>query len=216
MNPGRRFPRVCWPLLLAIFFAYAVSSLAQVGSRPADQWIPVLESPNRIENLKIPQVVAALHLKQGNVVADIGAGSGLFSRAIAKEIGSGTLYAADIDSELLRHIDATCKTEKIDNVKTVLAVPEDPKLPTQMDLIFICDTLHHIANPDKYLTKLPAYLKSGGRIAVIDFRDNWPAGHESMRYTTEQLESWMKAAGLKKVEDLNIPKEAFFHIYAKE
>ncbi|HEV8131218.1 MAG TPA: methyltransferase domain-containing protein [Acidobacteriota bacterium] len=200
--------------LLALFVSNLC--LAQVASRPADQWIPRLEAPDRVENLRIPRVIAALHLRQGDVVADIGAGSGVFSRPLAKQIAPGILYAVDIDPELLKHIDATCRSEKIDNVKTVLGATDDPKLPENVALIFLCDTVHHIANPDKYVKKLPAYLKPGGRIAVIDFRDPWPGGHESLRFTPEQLESWMKAAGMKKVEDLNIPKDAFFHIYARE
>jgi len=197
-----------------LFAVFTSSGLAQIASRPADQWIPLLESPDRVANLNIPEVVAALRLEQGYSVADIGAGSGLFSRRLARTIDPGLLYAVDIDSDLLKHIDATCKAERIPNVRTVAAVPEDPKIPDKVDLIFLCDTLHHIALPDKYVTKLPAYLKPGGRVAVIDFRENWPPGHESMKFTAEQLQSWMTVAGFKKVEDLRIPKNAFFHIYA--
>ncbi len=198
-------------LLLGVFGSYGS---AQIASRPADQWITLLESPDRVANLKVPQVVAALRLERGYSVADIGAGSGLFSRALARTIDPGLLYAVDIDPELLKHIDGTCKAERIPNIRTVPAVFEDPKIPDKVDLIFLCDTLHHIAGPDKYLTKLPAYLRPGGRVAVIDFRENWPPGHEAMKFTAEQLKSWMAAAGFKKVEDLSIPKNAFFHIYA--
>jgi len=202
-----------WCLVLFLVFSSSSGS-AQIASRPADEWIPLLESPDRVANLKVPQVVAALRLERGYSVADIGAGSGLFSRALARTIDPGLLYAVDIDPELLKHIDGTCKAERIRNIRTVPAAPEDPKIPDKVDLIFLCDTLHHIAGPDKYLTKLPAYLKPGGRVAVIDFRENWPPGHEAMKFTAEQLQSWMAAAGFKKVEDLSIPKNAFFHIYA--
>lgn len=206
--------RFACAVALAIGCASFASSPAQVASRPAAEWIPRLESADRVASLRVPEVIAALHLGKGDSVADIGSGSGVFSRLLAKQIEPGSMFAVDIDPELLKHIDATCKAQKIGNVKTVLAATDDPKLPEKVDLIFICDTLHHIAYPDKYLTKLPAYLKPGGRVAVIDFRENWPSGHESMRFTTDQLQSWMKTAGLKKVEDLNIPKNAFFHIYA--
>src|SRR5437667_8127433 len=144
-----------WCLVLFLVFSSSSGS-AQIASRPADEWIPLLESPDRVANL----------------------------------------------------------AERIRNIRTVPAAPEDPKIPDKVDLIFLCDTLHHIAGPDKYLTKLPAYLKPGGRVAVIDFRENWPPGHEAMKFTAEQLQSWMAAAGFKKVEDLSIPKNAFFHIYA--
>ncbi|HEY3131434.1 MAG TPA: class I SAM-dependent methyltransferase [Acidobacteriota bacterium] len=203
-------------LLISLYCACADLASAQVASRPADQWIPMLEAPDRVENLKIPQVIAALHLRKRDAVADIGAGSGVFSRPLAREIDPGILYAVDIDPELLNHINATCKEQKITNVRTVLAATNDPKLPEKVDLIFLCDTVHHIANPDRYVSKLPSYLKRGGRIAVIDFREHWPAGHESMSFTPEQLQGWMNAAGMKKVEDLKIPTNAFFHIYERE
>jgi len=203
-----------WWCLILFLVLSSPSVSAQIASRPADQWIPILESPDRVANLKVPEVIAALRLEKGHSVADIGAGSGLFSRALARTIDPGLLYAVDIDPDLLKHIETTSKAERISNIRTVPAVPEDPKIPDKVDLIFLCDTLHHIAGPDKYLTKLPAYLKPGGRVAVIDFRENWPPGHESMKFTAEQLQSWMAAAGFKKVEDLRIPKNAFFHIYA--
>jgi ubiquinone/menaquinone biosynthesis C-methylase UbiE len=206
--------RKCWHVVVALLAVFSSYGSAQIASRPADQWITLLESPDRVANLKVPEVVAALRLEKGYSVADIGAGSGLFSRALARTIDPGLLYAVDIDPALLKHIDATCKVERIPNIRTVPAVPEDPKIPDKVDLIFLCDTLHHIAGPEKYLTKLPGYLKPGGRVAVIDFREPWPAGHESMKFTEEQLQSWMTAAGFKKVEDFRIPKNAFFHIYA--
>lgn len=203
-------------LLIVTFCACWESSLAQIASRPAGEWIRTLESPGRIEGLRIPEVVAALQLQKPSAVADIGAGSGVFSRPLANEIYPATLYAVDIDPDLLRHIESTCKGQGIDNVRTVLAVADDPKLPEKVDLIFLCDTLHHIANPDSYVTKLPKYLESGGRVAVIDFLENWPPGHEAVRFAPEQLESWMAAAGLRKIKDLKIPKNAFFHIYVKQ
>jgi ubiquinone/menaquinone biosynthesis C-methylase UbiE len=84
-------------------------------------------------------------------------------------------------------------------VRTILGTAGDPKLPEPVDLAFVCDTLHHIEQPGAYLQTLKNYLTPGGRIVVIDFSEKWPQGHESMRYSLEQLEGWMKAAGMERV-----------------
>src|SRR5881396_1761657 len=108
----------CYLVFILLFAVSSSRGLAQIASRPADQWIPLLESPDRVANLRVPDVVAALKLEKGYSIADIGAGSGLFSRHLARAIDPGLLYAVDIDSELLKHIDATCKAERIPNVRT--------------------------------------------------------------------------------------------------
>src|SRR5207244_9645924 len=114
-----------WCLVLFLVFSSSSGS-AQIASRPADQWITLLESPDRVANLKVPQVVAALRLERGYSVADIGAGSGLFSRALARTIDPGLLYSVDIDPELLKHIDGTCKTESITDIRTIQSSPKKP------------------------------------------------------------------------------------------
>ena len=95
----------------------------------------------------------------------------------------------------------------------MLAPFDDATIPEKVDLIAIIDTLHHIENQGPYLKKLRKYLKPGGRVAIIDFSDDWPAGHEKMRYEVDDLEKWMKAAGFKRVEKLDFLQNNFFLIY---
>src|SRR5262249_15325079 len=134
-------------------------------------------------------------------IADVGAGSGLFSRPLARKVGDkGVVYAVDIDAELLKHIERTARQQNLANLKTILAAEDDAKLPEAVDLIVIIDTLHHIGNQGAYLKGLKKYLKPNGRIAVIDFSKDWPAGHESLKYSTSDLDGWMTAAGFKRVE----------------
>jgi cyclopropane fatty-acyl-phospholipid synthase-like methyltransferase len=178
------------------------------------EYIKTLESERRVEALQVPHVVESLKLKQGQRIADLGSGSGLFTRPLARAIGSnGVCYAIDIDPELLKHVDKTAKDAGINNVRTVLAGESDPKIPEPVDLIAIFDTLHHIDGRPAYLANLRKYLKPQGRIAIIDFSETWPAGHENMRYTLADLEGWMKSAGYTRVEKLDFLNNNFFVIY---
>jgi ubiquinone/menaquinone biosynthesis C-methylase UbiE len=95
----------------------------------------------------------------------------------------------------------------------VLAAPEDPKLPQPVDLIFICDTLHHISGQGAYLKTVRKHVRSGGRVAVIDFSEQWPQGHEPMRYTLQQLDGWMSEAGFSRMASFEWLENSFFVIY---
>jgi ubiquinone/menaquinone biosynthesis C-methylase UbiE len=182
--------------------------------RTPEEFAKFLEGADRVARMQVPRVVAALELKPGMKVADIGAGSGLFTRPIAQAIApQGVAYAVDIDPALLKIVERSASEQKIPNIRTLQGGAADPKLPEPVDLAFICDTLHHIEEPAAYLLTLKKYLKPGGRVAVIDFSDNWPQGHESMRFTREQLEGWTKTAGLTQVADHAWLENSFFVIY---
>ncbi len=184
------------------------------GARSADEYIKLLESERRQTDLQVAKVIETLKIKPGQRVADIGSGSGLFTRPLAKQAGSkGVVYAVDIDSELLKHVEKTATEQKLTNIKTIMGAEDDPKLPEKVDLIVIIDTLHHIANQPTYLKGLKKYLKPRGRIALIDFTKTWPAGHEKMVYKLEDLDGWMKAAGFKQVEKYDFLDNDFFVVY---
>ena len=184
------------------------------GGRSAEEYIKLLESERRIEGLQIAKVVEALKVRPDDRVCDLGAGSGLFTRPLARKSGGkGVVYAVDIDSELLKHVERTAQEQKLTNIKPILASETDPKLPEPVDLITIIDTLHHIGNQAEYLKGLKKYLRPGGRVAVIDFSRDWPAGHEKMAYTVGDLDGWMTAAGFKRVEQHDFLDNNFFVVY---
>jgi arsenite methyltransferase len=184
------------------------------GGRSAEEYIKLLESERRIEGLQVAKVVDALKVRPDDRVCDLGAGSGLFTRPLARKAGGkGVVYAVDIDSELLKHVERTAQEQKIANIKPILASETDPKLPESVDLITIIDTLHHIGNRAEYLKGLKKYLRPGGRVAVIDFSRDWPAGHEKMIYTVGDLDGWMTAAGFKRVEQHDFLDNNFFVVY---
>jgi arsenite methyltransferase len=150
-----------------------------------------LEDPSRDAWQKPHEVIMALKLKPTEVIADIGAGSGYFTRRFAHH--AAKVYAVDISADLL----AKTKGEKIE---TVLATPDDPKLPAaSVDTIFICDVLHHIENREAYYKKLAAALKPGGRIVNIDFhKRDLPVGPPvSMKISEDEVRKEFSAAGFK-------------------
>jgi cyclopropane fatty-acyl-phospholipid synthase-like methyltransferase len=199
-------------LLVFILFLIAVGQTQQ--KRDPEEYTKLLESERRVESLQIDRVIETLKIESGQKVADIGAGSGLFSRPIARRLGAkGIVYAIDIDDGLLKHIDKTAAEQNLTNIRTVLCKEDDPKIPEPVDLIVIIDTLHHIANQGAYLKNLHHYLKPSGRVAIIDFSKTWPPGHENMKFAFEDLENWMKAAGFAQVEKYDFLDNNFFVVY---
>jgi ubiquinone/menaquinone biosynthesis C-methylase UbiE len=181
--------------------------------RTPEEYAKFLEGAERVARMQVPRVVEALGVTPGMKVADIGSGSGLFTRPIARAAVSGAVYAVDIDQALLTIVARSAKEAGLQNVRTVLAAAGDPNLPERVDLIFVCDTLHHIANQGTYLKTLRKYLAPGGRVAVIDFRDKWPEGHEPMRYSTAQFEAWMAEAGFSRIASHDWLENSYFVIY---
>ena len=121
----RRILFLAFTWLLGIGFTNAFAQLAQ---RPAKEYIASMDSPDRV--LKVDEVIAKLKLKPGDIVADIGAGSGAFSIPMAKAIApNGILYAVDIDQKMLDYVAERAKKEGVANLRTVLGEYDDPKLP---------------------------------------------------------------------------------------
>ncbi|MCI0662953.1 MAG: methyltransferase domain-containing protein [Acidobacteria bacterium] len=200
-------------LLPALSFFLFVAQSTQQRRDPVS-YIKTLESEQRVKGLQVDRVVEVLKVSPGQKVADLGSGSGLFSRPIARQAGEkGIVYAIDIDPELLKHIEKTAQESKLNNIRTVLATEDDPKIPEPVNLIIIIDTLHHIKNRTTYLKILRRYLQPSGRIAVIDFTRTWPPGHEEMRYTLDDLDGWMKSAGFSRLEKHDFLDNNFFVIY---
>lgn len=203
-------------LLLTLSVAVAVSAVLPAQQRTPEDYAKTLEGAERVARMQVARVVETLGAKPGDRVADVGSGSGLFTRPIAKVIGpKGFAFAVDIDAGLLKIVDRTAKEAGIENIRTVLAAPDDPKLPEPVDLVFICDALHHIGSQATYMKTLAKYVETGGRVAVIDFSERWPAGHESMRFTVAELDGWMKDAGFSRVASYDWLDNSFFIIYRK-
>lgn len=202
-------------ILVSLIWNGAIDpTLPQKGRRDAEDYIKLLEAERRIEGLQVERVIESLGLKPGEKVADLGSGSGLFTRPMAKRVApSGKVYAVDIDPKLLDHVAKTAASAGLTNVTTVLGEFADPKIPEPVDLITIIDTMHHIDHQQEYVKVLRKYLRKNGRVAIIDFSKNWPAGHESMIYQLSDLDKWMKDAGFKRTTGFDFLEGNFFVIY---
>src|SRR5436190_18478552 len=215
----RRLRSLVFLLSFVVATCLAVPATAQLASRSAEEWIKTLESPQRIEGLKIDETLAKLKLKPGNIVADIGAGSGVFEAPLAHAVSPGVkVYAVDIEQGLVDHVNQRAAELKLTNVQGVLGKFTDPNLPVRtIDLALINDVLHHIEDRATYLKNLAGYLKPTGRIAVIDFIPG-QGGHlnqPELRITKEQTDGWMAAAGLTRAEELDLFPDKFFVIYSR-
>ncbi len=160
--------------------------------RSADGYAKVLESPERDAWQKPHEVIAALALRKDEVVADVGAGSGYFTRRLARH--AAKVYAVDLDSKLLEKAKASSPA----NVATVTAAPDDQKLgAASVDTLFICDVLHHIDGRPAYYAKLAKALKPGGRIVIVDFhKRELPIGPPpAMKLTPQEVRRELRAAG---------------------
>jgi ubiquinone/menaquinone biosynthesis C-methylase UbiE len=138
----------------------------------AKKFVASFETESREVYVLRKEIVAACRLKPGMSVADVGAGTGLFTRMFATEVApGGTVYAADIAETFLKHIDETCKKAGIKNVKTVQCKADSSELPPKsVDVVFLCDTFHHFEFPEKTLATLHAALRPAGRLVLVDYR----------------------------------------------
>lgn len=180
--------------------------------KDASEYMKVLEDPKR-DAWQLPhQVIMALDIKPGEIIADLGAGTGYFTRRLARH--AAKVYAIDVQAGLL---EATRKSSP-DNVETILATVDDPKLPpASVDMIFICDVLHHISNRPAYYEKLSKALRPGGRIVNIDFyKKPLPVGPpEAMKLSEEAVEKEFAAAGFRKVKQVDVLPYQYFLVFAR-
>lgn len=169
---------------------------------------------------KRKEILAAIKLKPTDVVADIGAGTGLFTRLFASQVApEGRVISVDIAQKFLDHIEVTCREQNLRNVETLLCKDDSTELPpNSVDVAFICDTYHHFEFPQKTMTSLLRALKPGGRVIVIDFKriegesSDWTMDH--VRAGQEVFETEIINAGFKKVdENKEVLKENYFVVF---
>ena len=174
----------------------------QLGSRPAERWIEILSRPERVKQLRIDDVITRLRLESGDILADIGAGSGVFSLPFARAVApGGKVYSVEVDQGLVDHIAESARAEGVANVHAVLGQFADPNLPTQdIDLAFFHDVLHHIEDRAGYLKNLSRYLSPESRIAIIERGHRRPDQRE-MHMTQEQVTTWMADVGFQPAEE---------------
>ena len=178
-------PRLC--LLGAVAAVLAVSAVLHAQQRhpvsgrliapvmgvAGAEW---LERPERESEEAPSKAIQALQIQPGQVVADIGAGSGYYTVRLAREVGpTGKVYGTDIQPGMLDLLLRNVAKAKLDNVVPVLGTPDDPKLPPgSIDLALMVDVYHELGAPQAFIRKLRASLKPNGRLVLLEFRKEDP------------------------------------------
>ncbi len=182
-----------------------------------EEWTEKFETESREIFHQRQQILAAVGLKPGMKIADIGAGTGLFTLPFANAVGAdGKVYAVEIAPKFLAHIRARAEKANATNVETVLCTVRSVELPEgSTDLAFICDVYHHFEFPHSSLASLHKALKPGCELILIDFKripgesSDFVMGH--VRAGQEVFESEVTAAGFEKVGEVkNVLKENYF------
>lgn len=153
---------------------YLGREIAQVMGHQGIAW---LERPEREEEERLTLLMEALRLEPGQVVADIGAGSGVISRLIAQRIApKGTVLAVDIQQEMLDALTAKSRLLGLRNIEPVLGTVKSPRLPPEsVDLVVMVDVYHEFEFPYEMLSEIVRALKPGGRVAFVEYRLEDPA-----------------------------------------
>ena len=179
-----------------------------------EKYIDFLEREDRGTWQKPGAVIEALRLKGDEKIADVGAGSGYFSLRFASALPRGRVYAIDVDPAMIHHIRHRVKADTIDNVEVILSDPDDPKVPEDSEIVFICDVLHHVENKSPWLKKIHGQVKNGTRLILIEYKEgDLPEGPpEWMKMSPKEVTSNALGAGFTHVSTDNdlLPYQTLF------
>jgi predicted methyltransferase len=192
-------------LAVALAGAAAAQSNASHGRLFPPQDLGLLEGPDRDKWQKPDQIMDALQIADGSTVADIGAGAGWFTIRLARRVGPrGTVYAQDVQRQMLEAIRRRVAKEGLENVETRLGAGSDPNLPDgSLDAVLVVDVYPEVEDRVTFLRNLGAALKPNGRIGIVNYKPGQggpgPAPEEGPRVDREAVEDDAEAAGLRVV-----------------
>jgi len=182
----------------------------------------LLEAPDRDQWQKPDQIMDALVIADGSIVADLGAGGGWFTVYLARRVGpNGRVYAEDIQRQMLEVIERRVDRERLTNVATVLGTPTDPRLPSQVDAALIVDAYHEMqippANPVTLLRNVARSLKPMGRVGIVDFTHGGggPGPAPEDRVDPDVVIRDAAAAGLELIDRQVVPPFQFLLVFGK-
>lgn len=179
------------------------------------KWLATFEGENREVFAQREKILAACKLRPGMSVADIGAGTGLFTRLFAPKVGpKGRVFAVDITPKFIDHIRKSCKDAGLENVTTILCTPSSVELPAcSIDLAFLCDVYHHFEFPTRSVQSIHRALRPGGQLILIDFQrikgksSDWILNH--VRAGQDTFTREIVACGFKPLEEQKFLKENY-------
>ena len=213
----------CWPLTVTAQDKSVKPGINDQFRKPdVAKFVERFEGESREVFDKREKVMEALAIRPGMAVADVGAGTGLYTRLFSRAVGGkGKVVAVDIAREFLDHIEKTAKDQKLENITTILGKDVSTELPpSSVDLVYICDTYHHFEYPARVLDSIHKGLKEGGKLVVIDFirepgvSSEWVMGH--VRAGQAVVEKEITQAGFRKLDEKKgLMKENYLIIFEK-
>jgi precorrin-6B methylase 2 len=179
-----------------------------------------LDRPQRVREEHPELVIDAMDLHPGDVVADLGAGSGFFTFRIAPKVGStGKVLAVDIQDEMLATLRQRAAAQGITNVEEVKATETDPRLPANgVDVVLMVDVYHELAYPFEIMTHVRQALKPAGRVVFVEYRKEDPQVpiKEVHKMSVDQLVKEMNAVQLVHVRTVESLPAQHIVIFGKE
>jgi cyclopropane fatty-acyl-phospholipid synthase-like methyltransferase len=203
-------------LALILLIGSACAGHAQTGHhehrfKDAERWSRVFDDPARDAWQKPEEVIRSLALPPDALVADIGSGTGYFAVRLARAVPRGHVYGADLEPDMVKYLAERARREALANLTSVQAAPDSARLPQPVDLVVVLNTYHHIARRPDYFRRLRESLRAGGRVAIIDFLPDAPAGpprHARIPATVVKEEMGQAGYGLV-IEHTFLPQQYF-------
>ena len=186
-----------------------------------ERWVNTFERPGREVYDRRYQIIEASGVTRGMTVADIGAGTGLFTRLFAHRVGpEGRVYAVDISRLFVENILRSGREQGLTNIEGIVNSDRDVSLPANsIDLAFLVDTYHHFEYPLSMLASIRKALRPGGRLIVIDFRrdprysSNWVMGH--VRAGRETVIDEITRAGFRLTDDKPMLRSNYYLVFTR-
>jgi arsenite methyltransferase len=183
-----------------------------------EKYIAFLERKDRLSWQKPGAIIEKMNLKGNEIISDIGAGSGYFTFRFSSMLLEGKVYAIDVKPEMLRHIHHKAMSNKINNIEIILAAYNDPKVPKDSDIVFICDVLHHVKKRSTWIKKLCSEMRAESKVVLVEFKDGpLPEGPpEQIKISREEIISEFLNNGFLKLSvDTNLLPYQNFIVFKK-
>ena len=213
----RSFPILLRAAALVLAALLAASAPAQTVEHSdhrfsdAEKWAKAFDDPERDAWQKPHEVIQALRLAPEAAVADIGSGTGYFAVRFAHMVPKGRVYGVDTEPDMVRYLTERAKREGLANLTAIAAKPNDPGIPSAVDLVILVDTYHHIPSRERYFRNLQKSLKPGGRLAIIDFTMDSPVGPpRNARIPAEAVKKELARAGYKLAQEHSFLPHQYF------
>lgn len=174
----------------------------------AEKWTKNFDHPSRDEWQKPQDLIKALNIHDGDVIGDLGAGTGYFSARIAKQFSKSTVYAIDNEKDMTVFLQKRAEKEKLLNLKPVLSQNDGFVVDKPLDLLLIVDTYHHLPDREKYFQKILSQLNPNARIVIVDFLPSSPVGPpKKYRFQPPQIEDELKSLNLQREQLFDLPRQ---------